>query len=87
MDFLSHFHSQNVYFYTHYSYSLNITSLSIFQKFRVDTNLNNCVLVLFCKHSITQWCSADSVLTTTYVKVTLHETDSLFVSIHIHDSF
>ena len=38
MDFLIQFHSKNVYFYIHYSCSLKVIALSIFQNFWVDTN-------------------------------------------------
>ena len=39
MDSLTHLHSKNVYFYIHYSCSLKVIALSIFQNFWVDTNL------------------------------------------------
>ena len=32
MDSLTHFHSRNVYFYIHYSYSLKVTVLDMFKK-------------------------------------------------------
>ena len=32
MDSMTHFHSKNVYFYTHYINSLKVTALDIFQK-------------------------------------------------------
>ena len=39
MNHLTHFHSKNVYFYMHYSYSFKIMALSIFQNFWIDTSL------------------------------------------------
>ena len=39
MDSLTHSHSKNAYFYIHYSYSIKVTALSIFQNFWVDTSL------------------------------------------------
>ena len=38
MDFPTHFHFKNVYFYTHYSYNLIVTALFIFHNFLVDTS-------------------------------------------------
>ena len=32
MNSLTHFHSRNVYFYIHYSNSLKVTALDMFQK-------------------------------------------------------
>ena len=32
MDFLTHFHSRNVYFYIHFNYNLKVTALDVFQK-------------------------------------------------------
>ena len=31
MDSMTHFHSKNLYFFVHYSYSLNVTALPIFK--------------------------------------------------------
>ena len=42
MDFLTHFHSRNVYFYIHYSNSLKVTVLDMFQ-----TNLGSHPLTLY----------------------------------------
>ena len=39
MDSLTYFHSKNVNFYVHYSYSLKVMALSIFQNLWVDTSL------------------------------------------------
>ena len=39
MDSMTHFHSKNVYFYIHYSNSLKVTALDMFQKIRVHTPL------------------------------------------------
>ena len=39
MDFLTHFHSRNVYFYIHYNNSLKVTALDMFQKNLVYTPL------------------------------------------------
>ena len=39
MDSLTHFHSKNVHFYTHYSNSLKVTALDMFLKKLVDTPL------------------------------------------------
>ena len=33
MDFLTHFHSRDVYFYIYYSYNLKVMALSYFSKF------------------------------------------------------
>ena len=44
MSSLTHFHSKNVYFYIHYSNSLKITALDMFQKNLSSHPLNNIFL-------------------------------------------
>ena len=51
MDSLTHFHSKNIYFYIHFSYSFKVKALSlIFQNFWFDTNLN----IKDCNESVSE---------------------------------